>query len=357
MASIAFLAKTLNLRGSSNAYFDYAEGCETSLGHRPIVLIDEQAEHDPLALERFRRRFPVVIYRGIEDIDRALEAERADLVYVMKGDGADKWTARAAPTAIHQVFPVWPHDIHGDRYAFVSRWLARFSAGRQAPWAPHIVALPAASGDLRTELQIPADALVLGCHGAPDSIELEFVRRALARALDNRRDLYFLGLNLAPFLTHPRAIFLPGTADPSAKRTFIESCDAMLHARRSGETFGLSVAEFSYCNRPILTWAGSFRRAHLDMLGDAALRYRGERDLLAMLLGLDRRDLARRDWDRYSREFAVEPVMARFDDVFIRNPSDPRRLRSAFVGPDELSLSGLGRYFRRLRRRLRGKGP
>ena len=131
----------------------------------------------------------------------------------------------------------------------------------------------------------------------------------------------------------------------------------MLHARLSGETFGLSVAEFSLCNRPALTWGGSPVRAHLDLLGDAALVYRNERGLLALLKDLDRASLKARDWDRYSRDFAAAPVMARFDDVFIRNRQDPAPLRSTFVGPDEYTLGGLARYARRWRRRLRGKGP
>jgi hypothetical protein len=357
MRPIAFYVGLANLRGTSIASYDYAEGSETVLGRRALILIDEAAPHDPLAIERFQRRFPVIACDGPDAIDRALERERAEIVHVLKGDGRDKWVARAAPTAVHQVFPVWPRDIHGERYAFVSRWLARYSAGPKAAWVPHVVALPAASGDLRAELQIPADAMVAGCHGSPECIELDFVRRALARALDARRDFYFVGLNLAPFLQHSRAIFLPGTADTTRKRRFIDTCDVMVHARHKGETFGLSVAEFSICNRPVFAWSGNARRAHFDMLGDAALRYRGERDLLRMLLHLDRGELSRRDWDRYSRDYAPEPVMARFDDVFIRNPADPARLRSTLVGPDEFSLGGLARYARRWRRRLRGKGP
>jgi hypothetical protein len=357
MAAVAFLVGTLNLRGTSAAAFDYAEGCETHLGHRAVILIDEQAEHDPQALARFRHRFPLIAYRGADDIDRALEAERADWVHVLKGDGADKWTSRAARTAVHQVFPAWARDAHGDAYAYVSRWLARACAGQGAPWVPHIVALPPASGDLRAELQIPADALVLGCHGGRESFDLDRARRALLAALQRRRDLYFVGLNLTPFLVHERARFLPGTSELQRKRRFIDSCDAMLHARRRGETFGLAVAEFSLCNRPVLTWGGSHERAHLDMLGEAALVYRGERDLTARLLDLDRRALWRGEWDRYSRDYASAPVMARFDDVFLRNPVDPARLRRAFVGPDEYSLGGAGRYLRRMRRGLRGKQP
>ena len=357
MKPVAFLVRQANLRGTGVAAFDYAVGCERQLGRRAVMLLQDGAAHDPLALARLRESFTLAFYRDLDDLDRVLERIGAELVYVQKGDGRDRWTARSTPTAVHQVFPAWAKDVHGSAYAYVSRWLARVCAGADAPAVPHVVALPGAAGDLRESLGIPADALVLGCHGGADSFDLAIARRALARALDARRDLCFVGLNLTPFLAHERARFLPGVTDLGAKRQFIESCDAMLHARRRGETFGLAVAEFSLCNRPVLTSARSPERAHLDMLGDAALTYRGERDLLRLISQLDRRELSQRDWDRYSRDYAMEPVMARFDDVFLRHRADPARLRGAWVGPEDWSLGGISRYMRRLRRSLRGKSP
>ena len=37
------------------------------------------------------------------------------------------------------------------------------------------------------------------------------------------------------------------------KSRFLYACDAMIHARADGETFGMAVAEFSVHNRPVLT--------------------------------------------------------------------------------------------------------
>lgn len=51
---------------------------------------------------------------------------------------------------------------------------------------------------------------------------------------------------------------------------FIRTCDAMLHARMSGETFGLAIAEFSAHNRPVLTSSvhhdHHMARSHLDTM-------------------------------------------------------------------------------------------
>ena len=357
MTTIAFLVRELHLRGTCVASYSYADAAETVLGHRPIVFFDLRARHDSRAAERFGRRFSLVGYESEDDLDRLLARERVDLMHVQKGDRRDCRIARAAPTAVHQVFPAFARDAHGSAYAYISCWLARVCAGDRGPCVPYIVALPPAAGDLRHELGIPADALALGCHGGADSFDLECARRALAAALERRRDLWFVGLNLTPFLKHERAVFLPGVFELKRKRAFLETCDAMLHARARGETFGLAVAEFSVANRPVLTPANTRERAHLEMLGDAALLYRGERDLLRQLLALDRAELKRRDWDRYSAAYAAAPVMRRFQSVFVDNPVDPAAIRAARVGPEDFSLDGLARYLRRRRREWAGKAP
>jgi len=282
--TIALVARPLGLRGATVATFDYADANETILGNRSIILFDDLAENDPGAVERFRRRFPLAVCRQTDDLDRVLQREKADLVYILKMGSPDGWASCALPTAIHAAFQTWPTDAHGTAYAYVSRWLARVFTSGVAPWVPHIVRLPDTNGNRRKELAIPKDALVLGCHGGADSFDIPFARRAVEQALARRRDLWFAFLNINPFVDHERALFLSGTADPIAKTEFINTCDAMLHARGRGETLGLAVAEFSVRGRPVLTWGGSMERAHLDMLGDAALVYRDERGLLRRLL-------------------------------------------------------------------------
>jgi glycosyltransferase involved in cell wall biosynthesis len=57
-------------------------------------------------------------------------------------------------------------------------------------------------------------------------------------------------MNTHPFCEpRPNIIHLPASSDCDTKSRFIRSCDAMLHARYDGETFGLAVAEFSAHNR------------------------------------------------------------------------------------------------------------
>ena len=93
----------------------------------------------------------------------------------------------------------------------------------------------------------------------------------------------------------------------------------MLHARGEGETFGLSVAEFSMHNRPVITSSvhhdKNRARMHLDTLGARGIYYRDKSSVLQALLGFDRTVKRARDWQAY-HEYRPEAVMATFAEIF-----------------------------------------
>ena len=73
------------------------------------------------------------------------------------------------------------------------------------------------------------------------------------------------------------------TVDPVEKIKFLATCDAMLHARWHGETFGLAVGEFAVLGKPVITFSESRERAHLEMLGNQASLYRHAGELMQIL--------------------------------------------------------------------------
>ena len=95
-----------------------------------------------------------------------------------------------------------------------------------------------------------------------------------------------------------------------------------------GETFGLSIAEFSALNRPVITSSvhtdEGLARFHLDTLGGQGLLYHDATSLRELLLGFDRDASARRDWNAF-RAFEPEPVMAQFASVFLQKKAKPKR--------------------------------
>jgi hypothetical protein len=58
-------------------------------------------------------------------------------------------------------------------------------------------------------------------------------------------------MNINEFYNHPQIKFLPGTYDLEEKSAFVNACDAMIHARSGGETFGLAISEFALENKKI----------------------------------------------------------------------------------------------------------
>lgn len=189
------------------------------------------------------------------------------------------------------------------------------------PCVPHIVWLPNDDSDLRGSLGIPPTALVVGSYGGRESFDVACAVRAVQNLLNQRSDFYFLALNVAPFVHHPRALFLPGSMDLAYKTRFINSCDAMLHARRQGESFGLACAEFSIRNKPVISYSHAKHRHHHHVLGQKGMYYADSDSLEALVMGLQPTLMKAQDWDCYTRRYSPERVMDLFDRHLIHPAS------------------------------------
>jgi hypothetical protein len=67
------------------------------------------------------------------------------------------------------------------------------------------------------------------------------------------------------------------------KRKFINTCDALLHARDRGETFGLTCGEFAICEKPVITYGRAKENEHLLILKEKAVVYNSAFDLYNIL--------------------------------------------------------------------------
>ena len=115
--------------------------------------------------------------------------------------------------------------------------------------------------------------------------------------------------------------FVGNLQSAETKGAFVDACDAMLHARQEGETFGLAIAEFAAGGKPILTYGRppADGRAHLNILGAAARAYATEAELIAAIDRFDKDEAAAGDGLRALkayRAFAPATVMRRFCEVF-----------------------------------------
>lgn len=318
MTNIAFYANNLTERGTAVALFDYADQNRKVLGNKSVVLYDKTfSGNNQSVIEKFKTAFELIPCNGFADVDQHIRSEACDLMYVLKAGKRDELVSKIVPTLVHSVFATTVRQVHGASYAYVSEWLSDHCTDGLVPWVPHMVTIGDTEESLRGPLNIPQDALVFGCYGGKDSFDIGFVKDVvIPQVLEATNQTYFIFMNITKFIDHPRVIFKEASADVEEKTAFINTCDAMLHARKRGETFGLAVGEFSMRGKPVLTFGGSKEKAHLDVLGETAQVYRTAEQLFELLRNFDRS--APSAQNAYQRLFSAEPVMQRFEEHLIR---------------------------------------
>jgi hypothetical protein len=222
----------------------------------------------------------------------------------------------------------------GDAYARISSSVATADSDTShntVPVVPHIVEWDAslANGDsMRGELGIPADAVVFCRHGGKDSFDISFVRdMVIDVARHHPNDKYFIFMNTELFTAEPlkNIIHIPGSINEQTKLRFIRTCDAMLHARDNGETFGLAIAEFSVLNRPVITSTAHTdngdARNHIDLLQERGIYYSNSETLREILINFDGSKYVNTDklrWNSYG-QFRPRNAMRRFEEVFLNS--------------------------------------
>jgi hypothetical protein len=325
---IGFDAGLMSLRGTHVAIFDYALQNQKILGNESVIFYDRRSEEaQPGVFQKFQKEFRLLPYDQFDDIRSYADQDLVDAMYLIKSGEKDNYVLPNIPNLVHAVFPQKIDEKHGDIYAFVSSWLSDECSSGKIPFVPHMIDLPVAGNSLRRNLGIPSTATVFGNYGGSDSFNLRFVKKTIAEIVGQNSQIYFLFMNIERFIDHPQVIFLPGNSDPIFKSGFINTCDAMIHARGIGESFGLACGEFSIHNKPVITYALSPQRNHIGVLGKKAVLYKGPNDLRYILTNFDKAWYQKQDWDCYSEEFSPLAVMKKFRSVFL----DDQALRQAEI--------------------------
>ncbi|MEL7091077.1 MAG: hypothetical protein AAFN94_05010 [Pseudomonadota bacterium] len=315
MAKIILHSNDLGVRGTVQAIYDYADHAETILGHEAVVAYPNgHPNTDQKVVDKFAARFPLVCYDRLED----LAGSGADLTYFQKYGGKDELVSPDTPTAVHAVFQTF--EPHGQTYAYISQWLSEYCTGGHYPFVPYMVTLPPGTSQ-RDALGIPKDAFVYGRYGGYDTFDLDFVKAQIPALLSDP-DVWCVFINTEKFIEHERALFLPSITQPEDKSNFIMTCDAMIHGRKRGESFGLAHSEFLFHNRPVVAWEGGKDGNHRVMLRDApGALYRDGEDFLAKARGL--RDSLDYDWAGLVAPFSPEAAMQKFQQVFVDRADRP----------------------------------
>ena len=320
--TIAFLSNKLTLRGTEIAMYDYADFNETLLNNKSIIItrdcniIKNEMDVSFDAYNKFKNRFQVEYYKTREDIDKIVQQYNIQYLYIIKGGNNDGLYTKKCKNLIHCVFN--SRQKHGEIYSVISSDVNK-SSNTNYPVVPHMIRIAETNEDLRNELNIPKDAIVFARYGGLETFDISYVKKAIINVIENRKDIYFIFMNTHFFFKHPRIIYLPGTTDMIIKRKFINTSDALLHARTNGESFGLTCGEFAVCLKPIITCKISTSdNFHITTLKDKALFYSNYEEIYNLLINFNK--------SKYPNEYMInngyleflpEKVMKIFENVYL----------------------------------------
>jgi hypothetical protein len=315
---VGFLTNKITLRGTEVAVYDYADFNEKILRNKSIIItspydiVKHENDVNKQAYNKFEERFVIEYYVFPNDIDDIIIKHKITHLYIIKYGLHDNLITNKCKTLIHCVFDV--SQPHGDIYSPISQDInIRFKTN--FPVLPHMINNFDSNLNLRAELNINENSLVFGRYGGMETFDIPFVHTVIKNILNDRNDIYFIFMNTDKFYEHPRIIYLEGTSDSKKKREFINTCDALLHARMAGETFGLTCGEFAIQMKPVITWGSSIERNHLNILGDKAVIYNTYSELYEILLHFHKEK-----YDMSSNGylfFTPENVMRIFDELFL----------------------------------------
>ena len=324
MKNIIFYTRHFTERGTEIAVYDYAKYNEEILGNKSFIV------HMPLKMgdldevyKKFKARFDVLEIDDMLDITRIIRRYKIDFFYTLTHGGNDcyefenKQIWLNCKTIKHCVFHTTCPE--GDFYCSISNYLNQKN-GTLIPVIPHIVEKPIdITTTLRGELGLSANAIVIGRYGGFKEFNIKETHDAIYEYLTSTtvdHNVYFLFMNTRQFAHHPRIIYLNKNVDFNYKERFVNTCDAMIHARIEGETFGLSIAEFSIRNKPVITCpVGDME--HINILGDKAIIYTTKDNLMSVFNNIKYIIRSGSNWNAYSY-YTPANIMEMFD-AFIFN--------------------------------------
>ena len=325
-----FFIRHFSVRGTEVSIYEYALYNELLLHNKSfIIFLNENkrrqlgfAQYDNiLSYNKFKIRFPMIEIEDISEMKHIIKQYKLDTFYTQThGSSEDIYNFNdqniwdGCRTIKHCVSDTrYPE---GDIYMSISNHLNQIH-NTSIPVVPLMTSLvetgSLTTDNLRKELNIPCDAIVLGRHGGPDTFDLPIAHESIKEFLKQNNNIYFLLMNTSPFYTHPNIIYLEPNVDIIYKTKFINTCNAMIHAGARGETFGLAIAEFSALNKPVITCpCGNLE--HIKILGDKGIYYNSPSDLINIFYNITHIINSKTDWNAY-RDYSPRKIMDLFKTI------------------------------------------
>lgn len=212
-----------------------------------------------------------------------INSEEPDIIHFNRGDWDDFFgkVVEKIPDRIKcvetNIFGRSAPSYYLDRLSriyFVSNWLFA-----KSPWHENKgvvlfnpIKVPANNGNLRKQLSINENALVLGRIARPGLFSDDLFLIDAFRKLNN--PIYHLIVvaasdelkDAAKDLEH--VSFIEPTSDENMLSNFYNSLDLLLHRRIDGETFGMNIAEAMIHGKPVVSHLSSTDNAQAELLDE-----------------------------------------------------------------------------------------
>ncbi len=225
---------------------------------------------------------------GLDAFARCVNSCNPSIIHFNRGLPIDFYTENInkLPSGIkivdHNIFATKPSASYlsaVDHMFFVSQWCLN-----KSPWADlnksSFIYNPVADisnvrvdYDIRRELRIPTDSILLGRLSRPNLDDGEFILEVLLSVLVKFPQVHLLCMGASDaFIERSRALsrgkvhcLLP-TTDESRIDQFLRGLSIFLHYRKEGETFGLNIAEAMSRGVPIVSHRSEFDNAQIELI-------------------------------------------------------------------------------------------
>jgi len=285
---VGFIINTFCSRGTETNVWSYAYYNQTILKNKSIIIVRKifnnmtGPDFTEDAKLRFTQNFETyeLLDEEIENIIATLQIDVC-MVTCVGGNPLD-YCPKNVPTITSCIFNA--NYPLGTLHTTISPYLSH----NKCLLLPFIIHTVDTSENMRTELNIPSDSIVFGRYGGYDQFSIPFVTQVVTQVAINNPSIYFIFMNTKPFCNNISNIkFIDNSSSWLTRQKFVNTCDAMIHARSEGETFGLACGEFAISNKPIITCKyGDL--AHIEILKEKAIIYTNQSDLYDILTNFNK---------------------------------------------------------------------
>ena len=316
--NIGFFIRHFTERGTEVAIYDYAKYNEDILFNKSYIICFTPLQQQKLGFpverisyNKFNSKFKIIEINGIDEMEDVIKKYNLSFFYTLTHGNRDIYQFENkniwgnCKTIKHCVFDTSYSE--SDFYISISSVICK---NKNITVIPHIISLPNCDEDLRNDLNLPQDSIVFGRYGGFTEFNLSIAHNAIIEFLNLNDNTYFLFMNTNKFYIHPKIIYLNLNIDLIYKVKFINTCNAMIHARIDGETFGLSIGEFSIKNKPIITCPCG----HLEhiILNNKAILYNSKEELVNIFLNFKKNE--NDNWNKF-KLYTPEYVMNLFKEL------------------------------------------